>query len=162
MESRNLVINRAKKYHGHTSMNFDNSTTKSSLASKLTLNCLEEICKHLKDDKSSLFSCILLNRSWCKMAIPVLWSRPFANPMYGNNLNIFWTYISSLPIDKKRLLASRGIKLSNLKRKPLFDYPKYLKGFDCLNFQIALNQWVGKTGLHLSSNNLMDRLSPAE
>ena len=64
--------------------------------------------------------------------------------------------------DKKQLLANKGIKLSNPKQKPLFDYPKYLKGFDCLNFQIALNQWIGKTGLHFDSNNLMDRLSPSE
>src|ERR1044072_9563136 len=106
------------KHHRHT-------LTKSSFASKLTYDCLEEICKHLKDDRSSLFSCILLNRSWCKMAIPVLWSRPFVNPMYGNNLNIFWTYVACLPIDKKQLLANKGIKLSNLKQEPLFDYPKY-------------------------------------
>ncbi|RIA83710.1 hypothetical protein C1645_833362 [Glomus cerebriforme] len=162
METHNLNI-KNNKYHRHTLKKFNNSNTKNNIqVLKLTSYCLEEICKHLNDDRKALFSCALINRTWCKIAIPILWSRPFINPMYGNNLNIFWTYISCLPIDKKQILANKGIKLSNPKRKPLFDYIKYLKGFDCLNFQIALSQWVGKTGLHLNSNNLMDKLSPTE
>ncbi|POG81513.1 hypothetical protein GLOIN_2v1505648, partial [Rhizophagus irregularis DAOM 181602=DAOM 197198] len=68
--------------------------TTNKFATKLTNYCLEEIFKYLKDDKTTLFSCILINRSWSELAIPILWSRPFENPMYGNNINIFWTYIS--------------------------------------------------------------------
>ncbi|CAI2165398.1 16007_t:CDS:1 [Funneliformis geosporum] len=154
--------NKPNEYCRHTLTKFNDISMKDSFASKLTYDCLEEICKHLKNDKASLFSCVLLNRSWCKMAIPVLWSRPFENPMYGNNLNIFWIYISCLSMNDKQRLENKGIRLSNPSQRPLFDYPKYLRGFDCLNFQIALNQWVGKTGLHFNSNNLMDKLSPTE
>ncbi|CAG8481627.1 2395_t:CDS:1 [Funneliformis mosseae] len=161
MKAHNFTI-KPNKQCRHTLTKFNDISMKDSLASKLTYDCLEEICKHLKNDKASLFSCILLNRSWCKMAIPVLWSRPFENPMYGNNLNIFWIYISCLSMNEKQRLESKGIRLSKPSQRPLFDYPKYLRGFDCLNFQIAINQWVGKTGLHFNTNNVMDKLSPTE
>src|ERR1044072_857935 len=120
METHNFNIKPVKPCR-HTLPNFDDIHTKGIHASKLT--CLEEICKHLKDDKVSLFSCILINRSWCEMAIPILWSRPFENPMYGNHLTIFWTYVSCLPAEDKQRLSNKGIKLSNPNRKPLFDYP---------------------------------------
>ncbi|GBB95812.1 hypothetical protein RclHR1_02620003 [Rhizophagus clarus] len=160
METYNLYHNIGIKANIHNG----NIVKKRTIykTTKLTNYCLEEIFKYLKDDKPTLFTCILINRSWSEVAIPILWARPFENPMYGNNINIFWTYISCLPIEKKVLLANKGIKLSNPKKKPLFEYTKYLKGFDCLNFQIALSQWVGKTGIHQNSKNLMDKLSPAE
>ncbi|PKC75936.1 hypothetical protein RhiirA1_528316 [Rhizophagus irregularis] len=161
METHNLHNINIYNYYNFKKKS-NNIRTTNKFATKLTNYCLEEIFKYLKDDKTTLFSCILINRSWSELAIPILWSRPFENPMYGNNINIFWTYISCLSIEKKQLLANKGIKLSDPKKKPLFDYPKYLKGFDCLNFQIALSQWVGKTGLHQNSKNLMDKLSPAE
>ncbi|CAG8506263.1 3222_t:CDS:1 [Funneliformis caledonium] len=65
-------------------------------------------------------------------------------------------------MNEKQRLESKGIRLSKPSQRPLFDYPKYLRGFDCLNFQIAINQWVGKTGLHFNTNNVMDKLSPTE
>src|SRR3989337_988958 len=110
METHNFTIKPIKpiKPCRHTLTNLNDINTKDGYVSKLI--CLEEICKHLKDDKASLFSCILINRSWCEMTIPLLWSRPFENPLYGNHLNIFWTYISCLPMDEKQRLMNKGIK----------------------------------------------------
>ncbi|CAG8774874.1 13038_t:CDS:1, partial [Acaulospora morrowiae] len=41
---------------------------------RLPSECLEEIFKYLHDDLVSLHSCALVNRSWCRIAIPLLWS----------------------------------------------------------------------------------------
>jgi hypothetical protein len=29
--------------------------------------------EELKDDKESLYSCLLVNRTWCEIAVPILW-----------------------------------------------------------------------------------------
>src|SRR5581483_4645807 len=37
-----------------------------------------EIIKYFHDDFKTLYSCILVNRLWCRLAIPLLWEDPFA------------------------------------------------------------------------------------
>ncbi|PKY50329.1 hypothetical protein RhiirA4_466761 [Rhizophagus irregularis] len=34
------------------------------------------VLKDLKYDKISLYSCLLINRTWCKMTVPILWNNP--------------------------------------------------------------------------------------
>ncbi|CAG8531935.1 2917_t:CDS:1 [Paraglomus occultum] len=43
----------------------------------LPTECLFNIFSYLADERQSLYSCILVNRHWCRAAISVLWSRPF-------------------------------------------------------------------------------------
>ncbi|KAF0474128.1 hypothetical protein F8M41_024752 [Gigaspora margarita] len=38
--------------------------------------CLIEIFNKLKDYYRFLFSCLLVNRLWCRNVIPILWSDP--------------------------------------------------------------------------------------
>ncbi|GBB92850.1 hypothetical protein RclHR1_20660003 [Rhizophagus clarus] len=49
-----------------------------------------EILKYLQKDFSTLYSCILVNRLWCRLAIPLLWEDPFSLPFlkYLNTWNI--------------------------------------------------------------------------
>ncbi|CAG8663110.1 9216_t:CDS:2 [Ambispora gerdemannii] len=47
------------------------------MASTLPILCLEEILENLRDDLPSLFSCVMSNRHWCKIAIKYLWCNPF-------------------------------------------------------------------------------------
>ncbi|UZN98872.1 uncharacterized protein OCT59_000157 [Rhizophagus irregularis] len=39
-----------------------------------------EIIQHFRKDFSTLHSCILVNRFWCRLAIPLLWESPFSIP----------------------------------------------------------------------------------
>lgn len=34
------------------------------------------VLKDLKYDKISLYSCLLINRTWCKMTVSILWNNP--------------------------------------------------------------------------------------
>jgi hypothetical protein len=47
--------------------------------SKLKLNhdVLYLIFKELQDDRKSLYSFLLVNKTWCEMIIPILWSNPW-------------------------------------------------------------------------------------
>ncbi|RGB40341.1 hypothetical protein C1646_687940, partial [Rhizophagus diaphanus] len=38
---------------------------------------LDEIFRHLSDDRTTLLSCILVCRLWCRLVMPILWSDPF-------------------------------------------------------------------------------------
>ncbi|RIB08022.1 hypothetical protein C2G38_2212742, partial [Gigaspora rosea] len=89
---------------------------------------MENIFNNLNNEitRSSLRSCALVNRYWCKMAVPILWQDPFSSvqrPLFISK------YFSSLEEDEKlglkEFLEERGIneEFSNT----LFDYARFLK-----------------------------------
>jgi hypothetical protein len=41
--------------------------------SKLNRDVLYLIFEELKNDKKTFHSCLLVNRTWCEMIIPILW-----------------------------------------------------------------------------------------
>ena len=41
---------------------------------------INEIIQYFHNDFSTLHSCILVNRLWCRLAIPLLWEDPFSIP----------------------------------------------------------------------------------
>ncbi|CAG8487047.1 15901_t:CDS:2 [Acaulospora morrowiae] len=106
----------------------------------LLVECLEEILEHLKNDRSTLYSCIFVNRLFCRLAIPLLWRRPFEYPN-KYRFRLIRTYISCLDDDQKKILLDNGLKVPDLP-KPFFDYPKYMQGFDFFHFTEAIEKWV--------------------
>src|SRR5438046_2368272 len=43
------------------------------------------IFEELKNDKKSLYSCLLVNRTWCTTAVPILWKNPSEQYFITNN-----------------------------------------------------------------------------
>jgi hypothetical protein len=94
---------------------------------KIDNDILLIIFDELKNDNGTLFSCTLVNRQWCKMAIPILWKDPMKNKINEQLLDIIK---NSLPYKSKKLLLNQGIDITSnlqLRKKPLFDYIKYCK-----------------------------------
>src|ERR1700722_5720234 len=91
--------------------------------------CLRTVFEELKNDFTSLHSCILVNRSWCTLALPKLWKNPF-DEIHNSNINgiveanipLLNTYTSCLSED---IRINLGLK-SNV-QSPLFDYGIYLQ-----------------------------------
>ncbi|CAG8504524.1 17089_t:CDS:1 [Cetraspora pellucida] len=143
------------------------------IPSSLTFDCLEEIIQHLVDHRSSLFSCLLVNRLWCKLTIGLLWSRPFEYHINVKRFSmIIQTYISCLPIAEKQMLISKNKRiLPNIPTKRsflnamdktksysdqdklLFNYPKYLRKLDLSNFQNGVKQYL--TTVNIESYQLI-------
>lgn len=129
----------------------ENTTTEgTSIAIKSTstianVECLEKILGNfwdLSDDIETLFNCTLVNRLWCKIAIPFLWSNPFGYlrcQKHDRGWQLIRTYLSCLPDDEKTKV-NKWILQADLK-KPLFDYPIYLKCLDTFGFQEAMTKW---------------------
>ncbi|CAG8647298.1 11991_t:CDS:1 [Racocetra fulgida] len=112
----------------------------------LPSDCIEEIIKNLDNDRSSLYSWTLVNRSWCQYATALLWSHPFSNLNLIDDQDaghfLIRTYLSCLSDEARQILEDEGHVLS--KSKPLFDYPSYFKELHIGILQNALEQWWTK------------------
>ncbi|CAG8505336.1 8836_t:CDS:1 [Funneliformis mosseae] len=102
---------------------------------------LDEIFRCLSDDRTSLHSCILVSRLWCRLAIPILWSNPFMKPNYYGYFAVR-TYICCLDESEKSLLRQQQIRIPTHPSPPLFDYPSFLLTFIYSNFAIGLEDFV--------------------
>src|SRR5581483_2040430 len=76
---------------------------------KLNVDCLNIIFDELQRDVKSLYSCLLVNKEWCYVAVPILWKKYSWCVWDDENRSeskkkIFNTILSSLPSSSKQLL----------------------------------------------------------
>ncbi|GES99175.1 hypothetical protein GLOIN_2v1787971 [Rhizophagus clarus] len=86
------------------------------------------IFEELQNDAKSLHSCLLVNRSWCVTAIPVLWRDPekyfkTVNPKRIKKLsNVIFLHLSE---ESRNILNDQGIKnpiITGKYQQPAFNY----------------------------------------
>ncbi|KAF0560093.1 hypothetical protein F8M41_003427 [Gigaspora margarita] len=101
---------------------------------------IENILKHLNNEISSLYSCALVNRHWCKMSIPILWQDPFSNKRSSLFIPI---YFSSLGENEKFVIKECLKKWINVEfSKPLFDYARFLKVLHIFRIAKKVREWM--------------------
>jgi len=92
-----------------------------------------EIIKDFQNDSSSLHSCILVNRLWCRLTIPLLWEDPFSIikyynfPSYKSQYYFIEIYLCNLNGDDKTKFNEYGINCDLLTSNTLFNYPTFIK-----------------------------------
>ena len=106
--------------------------------SELNSDMLFLIFEELQYDRNSLFSCLLVNKTWCEVIIPMLWKKPWTNSWDKGN-SLFNVIISHLSNEAKENLRNQGIDLSALVQwKPLFNYVSF-----CNYIELSLlEQWL--------------------
>ena len=82
---------------------------------------IDEIIQYFRNDISTLHSCILVNRLWCRLAIPLLWENPFSIPT--KNYNFIGIYLHNLNDDLKTQLNEYKIDDKLFPSNTLFNYP---------------------------------------
>ncbi|CAG8471813.1 14007_t:CDS:1 [Funneliformis mosseae] len=114
------------------------------MAPILPVDCFEEIFRFLQEDKTSLHSCILVNRLWCENTAPFLWRQPFT--FLGTTLRasekLIQTYLSCLNEKDRSLLITNGIKLPKLLRRSTFNYVTFLRNFHLERLQKSISKWM--------------------
>lgn len=116
--------------------------------SAVPLDCLQEIFQYLENDIKSLYRCMFVNRTWCRIIIALLWRRPFeySGPKSTRRYSeLVRTYITCLPKDTKMKIYETGYNI-HLHPRPLFPYQKYLKELDCEKLDEAVEEWVKRFG----------------
>ncbi|CAB4400764.1 unnamed protein product [Rhizophagus irregularis] len=97
------------------------------MAFQLPIDCLIKILVCLEDDKVTLYSCLLVNRLWCRISVEILW-RYILNPGKNIPYKQFKTLINLLPKESKDLIRNWRISIPNSTSKsPLFNYASFLK-----------------------------------
>jgi hypothetical protein len=96
---------------------------------KLVADVLLLIFIELQEDPASLYSCILVNKTWCPIAIPILWrdlSYTQKNPITYNKKVSLKKLFNTLTyfLSPESLLLKNGVKLPS--KRPLFNYMSYL------------------------------------
>src|SRR5204863_4624004 len=91
----------------------------------LPADCLSEVFENLEEDKTTLHSCLLVNRLWCEISVRILWRDIWRfiysfpdKQRFQVRLSILSTLISCLPSESKELLNKNGIFISTPTSKP--------------------------------------------
>ncbi|RIA90159.1 hypothetical protein C1645_770692 [Glomus cerebriforme] len=80
------------------------------------------------ETSSDLYSCLLVNRCWCKIIVQILWKRPFSHiPTDKKYHLILKTYLKCLSKQSIEKLKEGGIKSVIFNEKPMFYYIEFLK-----------------------------------
>jgi hypothetical protein len=88
---------------------------------------INKIIQYFHYDYKTLHSCILVNRLWCRLTIPLLWEDPFSIK-FPKNYSFIDTYLCFLNEDSKAKFDEYGINDKLLpSNSTLFNYPNFIK-----------------------------------
>jgi hypothetical protein len=115
-----------------------------------------EILQYFRNDHSTLHSCILVNRLWCRLAIPLLWEDPFSRKILKNH-HFIEIYLHKLNDDDKIKLSEYGIIIGLFPSNTLFNYPNFIKCLNTERISSSIETWAENA--MVSNFNQVSRLS---
>jgi hypothetical protein len=126
---------------------------------QLPVDCLNEIIEHLEKDIGSLRSCSLVDRSWCTIAIRILWRNIWDFDYHSKNhapLSILSTLNACLPNESKNLLSKNEIFIPMpTPKSPLFNYISFIKTLSLYEIEHVVEKALVRINrqLNTSENN---------
>ncbi|CAG8497981.1 15799_t:CDS:2 [Funneliformis mosseae] len=119
--------------------------------------CHDLIISYLKDDMETLYSCIRVNRTFCRIFIPILWKNPFKLIKKDDDrlIQVFNTLIQCLDPSDKKWLSRKSIEIEKLSTpRAYFNYQTFIKEFELNPLQKAMRFWTSR---NFSSGNDLPR-----
>ena len=83
------------------------------------------IIKELRNDRKSLHSCLLVDRTWCEITIPILWKNPwkFCPIDSAESILLFNVILLHLSEESRENLKKQKIDLfTETHQRPLFNF----------------------------------------
>ncbi|CAB5201461.1 unnamed protein product [Rhizophagus irregularis] len=100
-----------------------------------------EIIQYLRKDFSTLYSCILVNRLWCRLTIPLLWEDTFSIKK-PKNYHFIEIYLHFLNEDNKakfnEYCFNNVLEFTNT----LFNHPSFIKYLDTNKICGSIVNWI--------------------
>src|ERR1051326_398534 len=110
-----------------------------------------KIIQFCRNDYLTLRSCILVNRLWCRLTIPLLWEDPFTISTFSaESYRFIEIYLHFLNHNDRARLIEHGINIDFLPSNPLFDYPSFIRYLDTYKIFISINVWISYATVSLS------------
>src|SRR5579859_4288869 len=100
------------------------------------------IIQYLHHDYGTLYSCVLVNRLWCRLTIPLLWEDPFSIPIKNYKLIEIYLRCSNEVIKAK--LREYDIIDDSIHSNTLFNYPKFIKYLDTSKITLFISKCKGQ------------------
>ncbi|CAG8619769.1 5201_t:CDS:2, partial [Ambispora leptoticha] len=112
-----------------------------SLPYLVLVEIFSEIEENSPNRYQTLFSCSLVNRYWCRHALPFLWRRPF-NCRPENYAKLISIYLQFIDPDDLTLLDLDITLPSSSPSSLLLHYPTFIKHIDFCHFFDAVQRWM--------------------
>lgn len=113
---------------------------------KLNRDVLLLIFQELEYDPNTLFSCLLVNKAWCEIAVPVLWKNPWRyNVNYGNKIHLFYIITLLFINNINKYITNQLYQIPT--KTFLFNYLSF-----CRSIDINIISVISTIGSHLTYN----------
>ncbi|KAF0451427.1 RNI-like protein [Gigaspora margarita] len=115
----------------------------------LPKECLLEIFDNFRNQYRCLFYCLLVNRLWCKIIIPILWRNPTDNFIDRRVLKLCLSTLNEK--EQARLIPFR----LNLPKFPkqLFEYTSYATTVKDFRLSFPIKNWLKDEGFNSKSRD---------
>ncbi|GBC47796.2 hypothetical protein RhiirA1_469152 [Rhizophagus irregularis] len=117
---------------------------------------MNEVIQYFHYDHKTLHSCILVNRLWCRLAIPLLWEDPFSikDPKNYHFIEIYLHYLND---DDKTKLNEYVIHNELFPSNALFNYPSFIQHLSSFKICCSIEKWITTVGTSTTSNEQHSR-----
>ncbi|GBB88137.1 hypothetical protein RclHR1_14670002 [Rhizophagus clarus] len=102
---------------------------------------INKVIQYFRYDYKTLYSCILVNRLWCRLAIPLLWEDPFLIKK-PKNYRFIEIYLYNLNEDYKTKLNEYVNHDDSFPSNTLFNYPSFIQHLDTSKVCYSVEMWV--------------------
>ncbi|CAG8565260.1 14902_t:CDS:2 [Cetraspora pellucida] len=115
----------------------------------IPVDCIEEIVGFLESNICTLHSCLLVNRLWCQIVVPILWRQPFRYKRINPSAKLLQTYWSCMTVDcilseDMLVLQEFNIKLPDSNQPSMiFNYPSFIKRLNYRDLYDFAGKWYG-------------------
>jgi hypothetical protein len=107
--------------------------------SKLNNDIIFLILKEFSNDLNLLNSCLLVNKTWCEIAVPILWNDPFCRTVRAKKrlLRVILLHLSE---ESREYLKTQEIDLFvEIHQQPLFNYINFWRHLNLRNLEDIIN-----------------------
>ncbi|RIA86744.1 hypothetical protein C1645_828810 [Glomus cerebriforme] len=127
--------------------------------SKINSDVLYLIFEEVRDDKETLHSCLLVNKTWCELIIPILWRNPWKYLEMENEKFLLNVIISHLSDESKNNLKSQctaNILKNPYQKRPLFNYISFCRHLNLNGIQRITNFLHEKSDISIIQNEIFN------
>src|SRR3954463_13350748 len=124
---------------------------------ELNRDVLFMISENLQDDTISLYSCLLVNKSWCEAIVPMLWKIPGQLLLTEQaEIILFKVILSHLSEESRDIIKKQGIDVfTGIYQTPSFNYIYLWRHLDLHLLDNMITRNIKESNISMIKNELL-------